>query len=163
VLGRLFDLQNDSTHRRAVVVLAGDSHIGAFHSIRSGRRRHSNNNVIYQITASPIATTPESGLADKLNTSDDLMGGFVLAPTFELPLSFYTGKIECLVGRRNFGSLVIERRPTGRVYEIRASLHPERSTVWSDAEVRLDLVADLDTGGRPTPMWNRPSPMFSRH
>jgi hypothetical protein len=157
ILDRLFDLQTDPAHRRGIIVLSGDSHIGGFHKITSPRKpAHVNNDEIYQILSSPIATTPEVDLADKLTDAGALFGSFPIAHAGPGITDFFRGKAGVLWGARNFGTLNVRRVGPGRVYELRASLHLQRTKTLTAGESRLDLRVDLDTGGKPTALFTQP-------
>lgn len=154
-LGRLvellFALQNDPARQRAVVVLAGDSHVAATYTLRQFPPK-AGNNLIYQIISSPLATPPDSQLAKVL----PLLGGFAIAPGYH-PAT-HSAELGDVWAKRNFGSLVVERQPgPSRRYEVRAALHfPNDGT-----EARLDLQYDLDRPGPPVPLVPRPVPVVT--
>ena len=158
LLDLLFDLQNDPARQRLVVVLSGDSHLGAVHTITSKVAAAGANDRILQFTSSPIGRGDEADLVTQLQRSDKYFGSFMLVPRAsgspgEMIAGRYRGEIDATVDRRNFGSLVVRRQPgSGRVYELRAALHAAPDGQSAAYEERVDVVADLDNPGRPTPM-----------
>ena len=153
ILGRLFDLQNDPARRRVVIALSGDSHIGGFHTITSPRPSDQGNNVIHQLIASPIGTSPNAALADARNNADDILGSFALAHAGPGPFDFFDGRVKVMRGARNFGTLSISRSGAGRSYDIRMSLHVQATDQIPESELRTDLHVDLATPGRPRPLF----------
>jgi hypothetical protein len=141
LLDLLFALQNDPSHQRLVVVLAGDAHVGAVHTIRAATGA---NDEILQLLSSPIGLEADAKLARALNAAAPRLGWFPLTRG-------YHGHIDAVVGRRNFGTVSVRRLPGGpRMYELRGAL--QSAAIGDDAasEQRVDIVVDLDTPGRAT-------------
>ncbi len=157
VLDELFDLSNDvhgnEAHPRAVIVLAGDAHVGAVHPIYSSVPRHQRNPVIWQFTSSPISHLPATPLKKYLDSN----WLTPLVPSaFQLCESTlggtYSASRKCpFMAELNFGTLTIARRVANRrLYEVRAAIRGETH------EYRQDLQYDLDAGTAPTTPWNFP-------
>ncbi|MFF4355124.1 alkaline phosphatase D family protein [Streptomyces sp. NPDC001530] len=143
VLNLLFDLANDGTRPRAVIVLGGDVHLGAVHRIRSTSPRHARNPVIWQFTSSPISNAPtEEGVVSLLERSRAL-GDFYLGSSQD---GQFQGEFDSeFLSDRNFGLLEIARtHPSRRAYTISGAIRGV-----SGVAMEYDATFDLDQGASP--------------
>jgi hypothetical protein len=168
VLDVLFDLANDyaqgkpGTRPRAVVVLSGDVHVGAFHLLRSNwsgnGHDHRRNNLIVQLTSSPsthplpdskvlselLDIVPENidmNNAEFLKEKPDLQTDhewdvrrFKMSPGESPP---YSAEFLGLLKDQNMGGLVVEH-VGGRRYRFSVRIEGKSDALNSLYELDLD-------------------------
>jgi len=140
LLDLLFDLANDTDqghkHKRAVFILGGDVHMGAFHVIRSNKKSHEPNSYILQVTSSPISHEPPSGSNGRLfqdlvsHIRDDLALHDLILSGFEMPegvAHFNLGPEHRSILRDHRGGRVKSQEEKWRYDAIFGGLCPERN------------------------------------
>jgi hypothetical protein len=153
LLDLAFDIGNDigsdglpGPHPRAVIMLTGDYHYGAIHTIRSnhdsGIHDHRANPSLLQVMSSPISKDPISSTTLKDILTSTALSWFPL-DTY----GAYTGSCESSVIERNFGRVAFEKLGPGRRYRIQAFVDGETTTLAKRFDIDLDArpvrIADL--------------------
>ncbi|MFF3325018.1 alkaline phosphatase D family protein [Streptomyces sp. NPDC002889] len=154
VLDTLFDLANDvaggGRRRRAVIVLAGDSHVGAIHEITSNDPRHSAQPSIVQLTSSPLTANPAGEFAGKLGELG-LQVDALLNNGLGMPSPYFARFLSMprFLVANNFGMLSITRTdPTLRAYRIEGSIRSGSGSLIFDRQYNLSARLSNQPGTR---------------